>query len=533
MIDETSRFFVGNGFLPHGYCLSWSKPLVFTYVISDVLIFLAYFSMPLALAYFGRKRHDFPYPWLLKMFAAFIMVCGVTHLMGAVILWLPLYNLDACFKAITALISIITAIALWPLIPHALKISSPAQLHIINQALQKEISERQRIEDALRQAKTDLEDDLRTERLIKAAIVEYSEDAIISYNLDGGITSWNQAAEEMFGYTAAEILGQSILKLIPDDLHADDQKLLAIIQRGLTVKHFETERLRKNGERFHASVTISPIKDRRGKIFGVSKIFRDISERKQAEEDIRQLNSSLERRVQERTADLKAANQELDSFAYAVSHDLRAPLRAIDGFSQALSEDYGEVLPGEARKYLDHIEESSRKMHDLISGLLTLSRNNRAELRYAEVDVSALAIRLCSELKQTYPPPETEVSIQAGITAYGDARMLEALLRNLLDNAWKYTRRTAQPCIQVYAAQRGAESLIYIKDNGAGFDMNQAQRLFQPFQRLHRQEEFAGIGVGLSTVQRIVQRHGGSVAAHSQPGQGAEFCVSLPGKKLT
>jgi hypothetical protein len=174
VIDELSRLLGSNGFLPHGYCISWSKPLVLTFVVSDILIFLSYFSLPLALAYFRRRRKDFPYRWLLNMFAAFIMACGLTHLMGAIVLWQPLYGLDAMIKAVAAIISVATAIALWPLIPHALKLPSPSQLQRINEDLQSEIAERKRAEESLRKAKEAAEDSLRNERVIRAAIVESS-----------------------------------------------------------------------------------------------------------------------------------------------------------------------------------------------------------------------------------------------------------------------------------------------------------------------------------------------------------------------
>ncbi len=528
MIDELSRLLSVNGYLPHGYCLSWSSWLVLTYVVSDVLIFLAYASMPLALAYFVHRRKDFPYRGLLAMFAVFIMACGTTHLMGAVVLWLPLYSLDALLKAVTALVSVITAIALWPLIPHALKLPSPSQLQRINEALQNEIAERKCAEEALRLAKQAAEDGLQKELMLRAAIVEFSEDAIVGKTVDGVITSWNQAAERMFGYRAEEIMGQSVVTLIPSEYRGEEEQLLAAIRRGQAVKLYETERVRKDGGRIAVSVTISPIWDKDGHIVGASKIARDVTERKQAEQEIRRLNTDLERRVAERTAELSAANSELDAFAYAVSHDLRAPLRAMSGFSQALIEDYGDRFDGEAKIYLDEIGVASCKMGELIDGLLALSRSTRGELRHDSVDLSALSERLLAELKRNAPERRAVVQVEAGLQAYGDARMIAVVMSNLLSNAWKYTAHTAEASIRVYAEQQDGMSRFCVADNGAGFDMAHANRLFQPFQRLHRQEEFPGIGIGLATVQRIVQRHGGAIAAKAEPGKGAVFCFTFP-----
>ncbi len=271
-----------------------------------------------------------------------------------------------------------------------------------------------------------------------------------------------------------------------------------------------------------------PLDDENGRVSAAMAVALDITGRKQAEEEIRRLNADLERRVDERTAELRAANQELDSFAYAVSHDLRAPLRALSGFSQALIEDHGERLKGEARVYLDQIILASRRMGELIEGLLALSRSTRGELRHDRVDLSALAERILAELARVEPEHRVTWKVEPGLAARGDARMIEAVMRNLLDNSWKYTARKAQSSIRVYPEWKGAERFVCVADNGAGFDMAHAGRLFQPFQRLHRQDEFPGIGIGLATAQRIVHRHGGVMRAEATPGEGAKFYFTLP-----
>ena len=240
---------------------------------------------------------------------------------------------------------------------------------------------------------------------------------------------------------------------------------------------------------------------------------------------MRRLNAELE----QRTAELAAANGELEGFAYAVAHDLRAPLRALSGFSQALEEDYGDRLEGEAKTYLDQIGIASRKMGELIEGILTLSRVTRGELRRDRIDLSALATQLLEELARMEPARQVRWRIEPGIEAVGDARMIEDVLRNLLGNAWKYTAKTPEPLIRVHTEAKERALYFCVADNGAGFDMAHAERLFKPFQRLHRQDEFPGIGIGLATVQRIVHRHGGEMRAEGRPAGGATFCFTLPG----
>lgn len=249
-----------------------------------------------------------------------------------------------------------------------------------------------------------------------------------------------------------------------------------------------------------------------------------------AEAEIRTLNVSLEQRVAQRTAELLATNRELDAFAYAVSHDLRAPLRGMNGFSQALLEDYGDRLDGEAKLYLEQIGSASRKMGQLIDGLLALSRSTRGELQRDAIDLSAMARRITADLASADPAREVAVDIEPGLLVEGDAPMIEVVMTNLLGNAFKYTGRSAAPAVRVYAGEGGGggQRGICVADNGAGFDMAYAAQLFEPFRRLHRQEEFPGIGIGLATAQRIIRRHGGELSAVSAPNAGATFCFSIP-----
>jgi PAS domain S-box-containing protein len=376
-----------------------------------------------------------------------------------------------------------------------------------------------------------------------AAIVASSDDAIIGKDLRGVVTSWNAGAEREFGYTASEMIGHSIARLIPAERQEEEVKILKQIARGKSVQHFETMRSRKDGSTFNVSVTVSAIKDASGKIIGASKVVRDITTRKKAEETIHRLNAELEERVTQRTAELEAANKELESFSYSVSHDLRAPLRAVDGFSQAVLEDYGPQLPEEGRRCLQTIREGAQRMGRLIDDLLTFSRLGRLPLSKRLVETGDLVRAVLEDLSSQRVGRQMEVSVAELPVCQGDAVLLKQVWINLLSNAFKYTRRREKAVIEV-GCKRGPiaagddgrpgkqkdEDVYYVRDNGTGFDMRYADKLFGVFQRLHREDEYEGTGVGLAIVQRIVHRHGGRVWAEAAEDHGATFYFTLAGK---
>ncbi len=258
---------------------------------------------------------------------------------------------------------------------------------------------------------------------------------------------------------------------------------------------------------------------------------RELAERRRAEEEVLRLNAELETRVDQRTTELQSTNAELEAFCYSVSHDLRAPLRSIDGFSQALLEDFPADVPDEARRYLSRIRASTQRMGQLIEDLLNLSKVSRGELQRREVDVSEIARQVIGELQQREPAREVEVSVWDGMQANVDPRLLRAALENLIGNAWKFSARAEQGRIEVGLLRDGPEAKFFVRDNGAGFDMRYAGKLFGAFQRLHSASEYQGTGIGLATVQRIVHRHGGRIWADAKPGKGAVFFFTLvPGK---
>jgi PAS domain S-box-containing protein len=494
-------------------------------------------------------------------------------------------------------------------------------------------------------------------RSFLAAIVESSDDAIAGKDLEGKVVSWNAGAERMFGYTAAEMLGQPITRLHAADRPKEETHILEEVKRG-GIHHYETVRIRKDGRPIEVSLTVSPIPNARGDIIGSSSIARDITERKRAErelqesqarlsgiiesamdamisvdssqritifneaaekmfrcragealgqsldrfiparfreahrgyvdsfgrtgvtsramgslqalsglrtdgeefpieasishievggqqtytvilrdiaerklaeEQILRLNAELEQRVEERTAELSAANKELESFTYSVAHDLRAPLRHIDAFSKILVEDCAASLPPEAHHYLNNIRNSATKMSQLVDDLLNLAHVGRQELNRRPTPLSALVNEVLADLKEETAGRTLEWHIQPLPAVECDPGLMKQVFANLLSNAVKYTRPRSVAVIEVGYRQKNGDSAVFVRDNGVGFNMKYANKLFGVFQRFHRAEEFEGTGVGLATVDRIVRKHGGHIWAEAAVDKGATFYFTVAG----
>jgi PAS domain S-box-containing protein len=361
-----------------------------------------------------------------------------------------------------------------------------------------------------------------------SSIVESSDDAIIGKDLTGKVVSWNTGAERIFGYTAAEMVGSSIERLVAPDRPDEERRILANAQRGET-RLYETIRIRKDGTAVDLSLAVSPIRDAQGNIVGVSSIARDISERKRAEEQILKLNADLEHRVQMRTAELTAANQELEAFTYSVAHDLRAPLRHIDAFTRILQEDFAGSFPKEAAQLLDTIRRGSENMSRLVNDLLNLAHVGRQEMKKEHTSLNQIIGEVITESKRETEGRDIEWRVADLPLVEGDPGLLKQVFANLLSNAIKYTRPREHTVIEIGLRVMNDEPVVYVRDNGVGFNMKYADKLFGVFQRLHRAEEFEGTGVGLAIVERVVKRHGGHIWAESELNKGATFYFSMDG----
>jgi PAS domain S-box-containing protein len=361
-----------------------------------------------------------------------------------------------------------------------------------------------------------------------AAIVESSDDAIISKTLEGTIVSWNAGAERMFGYSAKEVIGGPITRLIPPEFLDDEVQIISRIKRAERVQHYETVRARKDGSRIDVSLTISPVKDATGKVIGASKIARDITERKRAEAVIRKLNEELEQRVAERTAQLEAINQELGSFTYSVSHDLRAPLRALQGLSNALLEDYGDGLDDLAKDFCRRIVTAAARMDTLIQDLLAYSRLSRIDLELKVIDLSAVAADVTHQLESDLREKHATLTVPHSLPAVlGHRATLGQVVSNLVSNAIKFVAPGVTPQVRIWAEEKGAFVRVWVEDNGIGIALEYRDRIFRIFERLHGVETYPGTGIGLAIVLKGVERLGGRAGVESVEGAGSKFWIEL------
>jgi PAS domain S-box-containing protein len=798
--------FVGAAFLaipgsgdysPHGFCYLWNTKLMTLHVVSDLLIALAYFTIPVTLMVLARRRRDVPFGWVLGLFSTFIIACGVSHVLEVWNLWHTDYWLEGGVKAITAGASVITAILIARVAPRLIAMPSLAQWQNANAALQAESQGHREIEAQLLQQQAHYRD--------LAELVELTHDAIFVRGMQSEILYWNPAAERLYGWTKEEVIGRvtheflhtefpvpleeieaivtsagewegqlthtrrdgtkcivnsrwalrcdpsgapmavlesnrdmtarirdemkfrALLDSAPDPMVIVDagakiclvnaraesvfgysreeligQRIETIIPQSFrpsmrsgangadvaaetadTANDFEMYGRRKNGSRFPVEISLSPIETSEGTL--ISGAIRDVSERQRIQQDLkdanefleqrvdartaelaksnavllrsqermnlaqsvagmgsfeveartrrctwntgmeelyglpegtfdstvetwlgfvfpddrstalacleksllgedggpcefritradgavgwirsrvrRQLNAdgtfqrlvgvnlditaaknreneiialtaTLEQRVEERTIELSAANKELESFSYSVSHDLRAPLRHIDGFTRILSEEFADELPDDARTYLARILKATTDMGKLIEGLIKLAHLGRQELAVEKISTSELVKSVIADLPAADPQRNVEWRVEDLPSIKCDPDLMKAVLTNLISNALKFTRTRNPAVIEVGTNVAGDQTIFFVRDNGVGFDPAYADKLFGVFQRLHAKEKFEGTGIGLATVQRIIQRHGGKIWAEAAVDRGATFYFTLAASRV-
>lgn len=358
------------------------------------------------------------------------------------------------------------------------------------------------------------------------ALIDNTSAVIYMRDLDGRYMVVNREYERLFGLRRADIVGLTDHDLfspeIADAFRANDLRAAA---SGGPV---QMEEIAPGDDGPHTYITVKfPLLDSVGQAYAVAGISTDITGRKRAEEQVRRLNAELEQRVRDRTAELEASARELDAFAYSVSHDLRAPLRSLHGFSQVLLEDYGDKLDEDGHRYLERIQANVGRMGQLIDDLLRLSRATRTALTRTKVSISALARQIVADLRAAEPGRRVEAVIADDLEASGDPHLIQLALDNLLANAWKFTGKRDHATVTVGSVHLDGGQVLFVRDNGAGFNMRYAAKLFDPLQRLHTEADFEGNGIGLAIVHRIVTRHGGRIWAESAPDKGATFFFTL------
>jgi PAS domain S-box-containing protein len=387
--------------------------------------------------------------------------------------------------------------------------------------VQRELEERKRAEDKVRQLNVELEERVRR----RTAALQASEEKfralsennplqIARYDRDGRYLYVNHIGETE-RLQPENVLGKTLREVFGDhpSIEFAEQKIREVFDSGQPLK---TEYELRG---FVGLWSLAPEFDPEGRVVSVISSTLDITERKRTEEALEQ-----------RSAELQAANQELEAFSYSVSHDLRAPLRAIDGFTRILMDDFADQISPDGLVFLQRTRQAAQNMSQLIDDLLRLSRITRAELRLQPIQLNELAEEICARLEESDPERKMEFRIGRNLKASGDERLVQVALENLLNNAWKFTARTPNPMIEVNKTTLNGRKVFYVRDNGVGFDMKYADKLFGAFQRLHSPDDFPGTGIGLAIVQRIVRKHGGQVWAESEPGQGATFYFTLEEK---
>jgi len=543
LVEFFTKLFDSSDWPPRWHCGRWTEFHGWLYIISDLLVWSAYFTIPIVIIRYISKKQGIQFIRLYFLFAAFILACGATHFFDAVAFWIPLYRVNALVRLITGALSWTTVFYLVKFLPVLFSLKSQKELEF-------EIDQRKKAENETRQLNETLEQRIieRTAALAGSLkeVSDYKlaldESSIVAITDQKGIIKHaNQNFCNISKYSVEELIGQDH-RIINSGYHSKEfiKELWATIGSGKIWKG-ELKNKAKDGTIYWVDTTIVPFLDEKAKPYQYVAISADITQRKQTEEEIKMLNEELEKRVNERTEELvianrdlriageqfKEVNKELESFSYSVSHDLRAPLRAVHGYTEMLKANLETQPDPEAHRLMNNIMSNAKKMGQLIDDLLNFARIGRKELVKTNLQMQPVVTEICNGLKNEQGDRNIEYLIGELLPAQADSITIRHVWQNLISNAIKYSQFKDKSVIEIGSEIKGNEIIYHIKDNGAGFDMRYAGKLFGVFQRLHSDEEFEGTGVGLALVQRIIVKHGGRIWAEGQVNKGATFFFTL------
>lgn len=481
---------------PRWRCGEWSAGIGWLHIVSDLVIWMSYVAIPIALVYFARRQDQAPFRRLFWLFSAFILFCGATHLMEAVIFWWPAYGLAGVLKFMTAVVSVATVVALVKILPQALDMRSPAQLEEVVATRTKE---------------------LEVARAHATRVIESTPTGVVMINVEGDIVLVNSALEEMFGYDREELLGEPIERLLPQRFrenhpHQRETYLKAPSRREMGEGR-DLAGLRKDGSEIPVEIGLSPMPTE-SEMFVLGSVI-DITERKQSEALAAEANERLQQ-----------SNTELEQFAYVASHDLQEPLRKISSFCTLLKEEQGDRLDGEGLGYLDTSIQSAERLKTLISDLLAFSRVTTRGKPLCPTDAGECVRVALDNLSVLIEETGAELHVSPLPVVRAEANQLTMVFQNLIGNAIKYRSDEAP---KVYVGTRVVDDRyeFFVRDNGIGIDPKFFDKIFQVFQRLHNRREYKGTGIGLALCKRIIERFGGQVRVESEPGAGSTFYFDL------
>jgi PAS domain S-box-containing protein len=492
------KLFDTSDWPPRWHCGKWSDFHGWLYIISDILVWSAYFAIPLIIIRYISRRHDARFIRIYFLFAGFILACGATHFFDAVTFWYPVYRINALVRAITGILSWTTVFYLIKVLPLAFSLRSSAELEA-------EVEQRKKAEEKFRN------------------LLESAPDSMVIVNEQGIIQLVNAQTVNMFGYSRIEMIGEKVTMLMP--LHYDDfmQK-----QKSGTSRLMEKEELagfRKDGEQFPIEISLSPLVTEEGLL--ISAAIRDISEKKLMEKTIREANSMLEKKVQQRTAELERKNKELEQFAYVASHDLQEPLQTTSGFVQLLRKQYHGRLDADADQYIDYVVQASGRMKILIKDLLDYSRIGR-ENDFRQADCNKIVQEVLADLHKVIVENDAVIKMgQLPVLHNAYPTELKSLFQNLVSNSIKFRKPGVTPVIHIEALQINGCWQFSVSDNGIGIEDQYLERIFVIFKRLHNRSKYDGSGIGLAHCQKIAELHGGKIWVHSEPGVGSTFYFTI------